>query len=126
MMPTGCWTYSQASGALRGPAAAIVGVGYSGTGAGLNNPAMQDVRDVGPLPCGWWTIGPAYEHPHLGTLTMDLTPDAGTNTYGRDDFRIHGDNAARNFSASKGCMVQDHGPRSQVAGSPVRRLYVTP
>ena len=37
---------------------------------------------------------------------MDLTPAAGTNTFGRGDFQIHGDNAQRNQSVSQGTLVK--------------------
>jgi hypothetical protein len=40
-------------------AGAVIGNGYSGREAGLNNPAMQD---VGPIPVGTWSIGPAFTH----------------------------------------------------------------
>jgi hypothetical protein len=43
------WTYKQSTGELDHNGAAI-GAGYSGHGAGLNNPAMQNVHDVGPIP----------------------------------------------------------------------------
>ena len=40
---------------------------------GKNNPAAQEVHDVGPLPQGQYTISPVHTIPHLG-LSMALTP----------------------------------------------------
>jgi hypothetical protein len=57
------WTYAQKSGELQqdGKPAAT---GYSGAGAGKNNPAMQNLHDVGPIPQGDWKIaGPPIDTP---------------------------------------------------------------
>ncbi|MGO9260313.1 MAG: hypothetical protein ACLQU1_29000 [Bryobacteraceae bacterium] len=50
------WTYNQLTGALSHNAQPA-GTGYSGMGPGKNNPAMQDVHDVGPIPKGKWHMG---------------------------------------------------------------------
>lgn len=116
------WTYSQTHGILSASGGIEVGVGYSGTGAGRNNPAMQAVHDVGPLPEGFYLIGPAYEHPKLGPLTMNLIPDIDNQMFGRSDFRMHGDNATHD--ASEGCIVMEHGVRLRLSQSTDRRLQV--
>ena len=116
------WSYQQSTGELLAAGGTHVGDGYAGHGAGRNNPAMQAVHNVGPLPCGFYTISPAHDHPKLGPLTMDLIPDTDNEMFGRDDFRVHGDNATHD--ASEGCIVLDHGVRLQVANSPDRRLLV--
>jgi hypothetical protein len=90
----------------------LVGAGYAGHGAGVNNPALIPERKIGPLPPGWYEIGPAYHHPRLGALTFNLTPDPHTEMFGRDLFRIHGDNKLRNRSGSYGCIVQDRPARN--------------
>lgn len=128
--PTGLyWEYSQSSGHLtyvdnqtgkRTPA----GTCYSGKGPGLNNPAMQNVPKVGPIPQGAWNIGPAYRHPILGPTTMNLVPKKETNTFGRTAFRMHGDNAQRNKSASEGCIVAPQCVRKKVSTSDDRDLKV--
>jgi lipoprotein-anchoring transpeptidase ErfK/SrfK len=83
-----------------------IATGYSGNGNGLNNPNMQNVADVGPIPRGTWTIGREYNSTTgLGNHMMDLTARAGTNTYNRGLFRIHGDNSAQNHTASHGCII---------------------
>ena len=106
------WTYNQTTGSLYLDGE-LVGTGYSGHAAGRNNPAMQDVADVGPLPVGLYTIGKAYSHPRLGPVTMNLTPDPLNRMFGRSAFRMHGDNVAHD--ASCGCVVQGYVTRSRVS-----------
>lgn len=120
------WTYSQSSGLLRSPLGEAIGLGYSGHAAGVNNPALQEVKDVGPIPQGRWTIGAASDLPHFGPLVMVLTPDALTDTFSRDGFMIHGDNAAMDHSASCGCIILSHEMRATIAKSTDRALVVTP
>lgn len=104
--------------------------GYSGYGAGLNNPAMQEQPFVGPIPQGIWTIGPQED---IVTNTgfrlpasMRLTPDLGTNTFNRGGFIIHGDNPARNRTASQGCPVFDRPTRNRIGRSGDNELRVVP
>ena len=121
------WTYSQGTGLLRDPTGAAISMsGYSGHGAGLNNPGMQEIPDVGPIPCGLWDIGPAQTVDHLGPLAMALTPRPETDSYGRSGFWLHGDNASENHSASCGCIVEAESVRSAVAVSVDRVLRVIP
>ena len=125
------WTYAQQTGALGNPAGAVIGNGYSGREAGLDNPAMQDVQDIGPIPVGTWSIGPAFTHALGGPVTMRLMPIAGTNTLGRDGFMTHGDTAVHaanptpDNSASHGCVVLARNLRDQIAASDDRSLIVT-
>jgi Protein of unknown function (DUF2778) len=97
------WTYSQTTGALAHDGCAI-GTGYSGHGDGLDNPAMEAVHSVGPLPRGPWRIGAWHDHPHLGPCVAALTP-IGHAPHCRSAFFIHGDNSAANHTASDGCIV---------------------
>lgn len=115
------WIYRQSDGSLTHNGA-LIGTGYSGNGDGKNNPAMQDVPFVGPAPEGGYTIGAAYSHPKLGPVTMNLEPDDENEMFGRNEFRIHGDNDAHD--ASDGCLVQDHDVRLRVSQSADRRLQV--
>ena len=116
--------YSQPTGQLSDDTGQLEGTGYAGNGAGWNNPAMQDVPDVGPLPVGEYTIGPAYRHPELGPLTMDLTPDPSNEMFGRSLFRMHGRRFVGDVGASKGCIVMDEPVRHAVASGADRRLRV--
>lgn len=102
------WTYSQNTGDLLDPKGNKVGTGYSGNGPGLNNPAMESVADVGPIPKGNYSIGPPYVHPTEGPYVMNLIPMLGTDTLGRSAFHIHGDNIKMDHSASKGCIILNH------------------
>jgi hypothetical protein len=98
------WAYQQSTGRLTRNGV-LIGVGYAGFGEGQNNPALQHVRDVGPLPCGVWRILPPQDPVRqLGPLAMPLEPMSG-EMFGRDDFLIHGDSTARNRTASTGCIV---------------------
>jgi hypothetical protein len=94
------WTFDRSSGGLDHDGV-LCGFGYSGHGAGINNPAMEQVHNVGPIPAGKWRIGPFFHHAEKGPLCADLTPIEGTDAFGRTGFLIHGDNAQMNRSASK-------------------------
>ena len=99
---------------------------YSGHGEGKNNPAMQSVPNVGPLPRGRWTFGPLEnDHPHLGPDVMPLTPVMGTVTFGRSGFFCHGDSISHPGDASDGCLILAHNVRLAVADSPDKDLLVT-
>lgn len=98
------WTYKQSTGDMLHDGENFA-TAYAGRREGLNNPAMQNVEKIGPLPQGRYKIGPAYQHPRLGSVCMNLEPDAANEMFGRSDFRIHGDNAWLDHSASEGCIV---------------------
>lgn len=108
------WTYQQRNGRLLHDAREVW-TGYAGCGEGLNNPAMQDVKGIGPLPQGLYTIGHPYAHEHLGPVCMNLTPDQHNLMFGRGDFRIHADNVHNNQSASEGCIVMPLAVRIKIA-----------
>lgn len=116
------WTYAQSTGELLKDGE-FQGTGYSGAGEGRNNPAMQAVPMVGPIPQGVYTIGPAYKDPHLGPVVMHLDPQPGTDDLGRSLFRIHGDNARHD--ASEGCVIIGPAIRAEIAASADRDLTVT-
>ena len=108
--------YSQTSGAwsLDG---LPVGTGYAGHLEGRNNPAMQEIRNVGPLPRGGYLIGAPYDHPTLGPHVMNLTPYPANEMYGRSLFRIHGDNPAHVGESSDGCIVLELAAREVISQS---------
>jgi RHS repeat-associated protein len=119
------WEYSQSTGQLSHNGTPVA-TGYAGRGPGLNNPAMQNVPNTGPLPQGGYTIGGMYNNPNTGPKTMNLTPMPGTETYGRSAFRIHGDNARGDHSASHGCIILPRGIRDLINSSGDRSLVVRP
>jgi hypothetical protein len=130
--PTGLfWEYAQGSGQLtyvdnQTGARSPVVAGYSGHGPGLNNPAMQNVRNVGPIPQGVYDIGSQRDSLRTGRGVLDLSPRLGTNTFGRTDFQFHGDNSRGDQSASRGCIVVPRSVRDQINNSSDRELRVIP
>lgn len=116
------WTYSQSTGELLKDGK-FQGTGYSGTGAGRNNPAEQATPDVGPIPQGDYIIGETYDDDHLGPCVMHLDAEDGTETFGRSLFRIHGDNARHD--ASHGCVILGPAIRQAIADSGDDTLRVT-
>jgi RHS repeat-associated protein len=110
-------TYSQFSGELT-CVNSITGqryahcFGYSGIGAGLNNPDAQDLPFVGPLPRGYYYVG--YPTRTKGPWTLPLTPFPSNQMYNRKDFLIHGDNFDLNHTASNGCIIEGKDCRKKI------------
>ena len=108
------WTYAQKTGDLS-QNGEVVGRGYSGFDNGKNNPAMQAVHDVGPIPQGEWTItGPPFNTAEHGPFVLRLEPASATNTFGRSGFLMHGDSIHAPGTASKGCIIMQRTLREQV------------
>jgi hypothetical protein len=118
------WTYKITSGALLNQNNIQVGLGYSGHGMGLNNPAMTNAPDVGPLPVGTYTIGRPMEDDHVGIFALPLTPDPSNQMFGRSAFFIHGDNPALNHTASDGCIILARAIRNDIANTADDTLIV--
>ena len=87
------------------------GIGYSGTGDGRNNPDMEDVPNVGPIPRGKYKIGQPYYSSRCGPICFPLEP-VGHDAHGRTDLRIHGDN--KTGDASQGCIILGRTIRSRI------------
>jgi hypothetical protein len=117
------WTYDSGTGALARNGG-LVGTGYSGNGPGLNNPRAQSVPDTGPIPQGYYTIGPFADRPVVGSFAAPLTPAPANEMFGRSDFYIHGDNPALNYTASEGCIILARPIREQIAASGDNDLQV--
>ncbi len=117
------WQYHQRTGALLRDGVSC-GTGYSGHGAGLNNPQRESEHGAGPIPRGRWRIGAFGDgHRDLGPLVASLTP-VDHDAHGRSAFFIHGDNAASNHSASHGCIVLARSLRRLIADSADHDLWV--
>lgn len=116
------WSWSQSEGVLYLDGSPVAR-GYSGRGEGRNNPAMQAVRGVGPVPAGRWRIGAPRTSSRTGPHVMDLTP-VGHDAEGRSAFQIHGDNAAGD--ASSGCIVLPRAVRERISRSGLSVIEVTP
>jgi RHS repeat-associated protein len=137
--PTGLdWVYSQGSGTLSwrsnttGQQAAIAGTGgafpagYSGSGVGVNNPALASLPFVGPIPTGTYSIGGPINSPSAGPFSLPLTPLQGMAAPWRDLFLIHGDNSRGNQTASEGCPILPLDVRKLIHASKDRVLQVVP
>ena len=120
------WTFCRLAGTFCDDAGALLtDAAYSGHGEGLNNPDLEAVPNVGPIPGGLWSIGrPRVPVDHLGPLAMPLTPAPGTDALGRTALFIHGDNAALDHSASDGCLILPHDVRARIAESDDAKLMV--
>ena len=100
--------------------------GYSGTGAGRNNPFTQDEESVGPVPRGPWRMTGDWHNkmPHPGKNVMDIYPLPGNDCDGTgrncNTFRIHGNNTRND--ASQGCIVMPPN-RTKIPSGEI--LYVT-
>lgn len=137
------WNYAQASGKFSHNGAEI-GVGYSGSGAGKNNPNAENEENEGPIPQGVYRIsgplctseqnggsvtpcpdcGGVTHHTH-GPYIFRLTPDPSNEMFGRSGFLIHGDSIAAPGTASKGCIIMGPAIRSQIRPSQDDGLTVT-
>lgn len=102
------FTYHQATGDMYFGSAKI-GTGHSGRDQGRNNPAMEGVHDVGPLPRNEYEIAAESSHVILGIVAMRLTPVGTGEMYGRAGFFIHAP------ELSEGCIVLDLNTRCTVA-----------
>ncbi|HKT87193.1 MAG TPA: tlde1 domain-containing protein [Candidatus Sulfotelmatobacter sp.] len=82
--------------------------GYSGHAEGVNNPAMESIHNVGPLPSGIYDLDAPLDHSQLGPFAIPLIPHAENEMYGRNGFYIHGDEVAHAGEelASHGCIIQ--------------------
>ena len=74
---------------------------------GRNNPALQDVANVGPIPRGRYHIGP------FGDYTAPLTPYPDTDTFGRIGlfFRV-----LKNGFDSGGSIIIDEDTKRLIIG----------
>jgi hypothetical protein len=118
------WSYAQKSGELQQDGRHVA-TGYSGAGRGKNNPEMQQVHNVGPIPQGDWTIaGPPVNTAEHGPYVLALKPATDTNTFGRSGFLMHGDSVQLPGSASQGCIILPRPVREEVWNSGDRDLQV--
>lgn len=109
------WKYSQTTGRLETPEGKLACIGYAGNGLGKNNPKMQHMESIGPLPRGFYKIGLPYESRQVGPFALPLTPFPENKMYGRGAFRIHGDSIKHPGTASKGCIIAPRKVREEMA-----------
>lgn len=118
------WKYLSNSGKLVSPSGSILGTGYSGKDEHKNIPYSESIHDLGPIPRGLYTIGPAHDTSTHGLLVLGLVPAKTNEMYGRSGFLIHGDSLEHPGEASNGCIVLNHALRETIAKSGVKRLRV--
>lgn len=121
--------YEQSTGRWTHPEHGTFGVFFSGyddgdgvaePGEGKNDPSMQAVKSVGPLPRGIYRIGTPFHHQTCGPFSMRLTPEPGTDTLGRSGFLIHGG------KKSLGCILAPRVARLAIWGSGDLLVEVVP
>ena len=117
------WTYDQSSGQIFHDGK-IVGTGYAGNGEGKNNPALQQVPNVGPIPRGSYRIGPPHDTPNHGPFVLALTEDPANEMFGRAGFLIHGNSIKEPGTASHGCIILARALREKIYLSDDRMLEV--
>lgn len=129
-MPVNC-TYSQRTrrvscrDAATGRALFNV-MGYSGTGAGRDNPAENGTPYVGPTPRGVWQIGAAVPGSRKGPNSIRITHTGGEAFPAgreRNTFLIHGNNRAND--ASEGCSILGPAQRQIIVNNGGGTLTVT-
>lgn len=124
------WVYEITSGRLSkvgdDGSVTLAGIGWAGQGVGKNNPGACNLRNVGPIPPGWYTIGGPVDDPHTGKFSIPLWPDPSNDMMGRSGFRMHGANARDPEHSSEGCIIQQRPTREAVHASGCNRLQVIP
>lgn len=123
------WYWHQGRGVLTRDGE-IISRGYSGKGRGKNNPALEGIRGLGPIPRGLWRIKNVYNSANVGpyALTLhavDIKPDDDIHQVtGRSAFRIHGDSIKNPGDASNGCIILPRKIREKIWQSGDRDLMV--
>ena len=123
------WTYVQKTGELLRDGSHVA-LGYSGfdnpeTGQrGKNNPELERVEEVGPIPVGKYLIGTPHDTLTHGPFVLPLTPDPGNEMFGRSAFLMHGDSVVAPGTASRGCIIMSRAVRREVAASGDKVLRV--
>ncbi len=104
------WRWDQSAGELTHDGK-FVSKGYSGKARGKNNPALQGVPGIGPIPQGRWRFGAPYNSTNVGPYVLpihavDAAPgDDIHQPTGRSAFRCHGDSITAPGTASRGCII---------------------
>lgn len=119
------WTFEQSTGLLFDPSGNRVACGYAGRDAGKNNPDMQDVKGIGPLPRGMYVASAPVDDQVVGKYAMRLTPSPTNEMFGRTSFFLHGDSAENPGLASHGCIVASRAVREKFWLSGDHNIQVT-
>ena len=106
--------YNQSTGVLTTNENKFIAEGYAGHGLGKNNPSMESVKMVGPLPKGRYMVGKPYDSSNTGPFTLALIPDPKNKMYARSGFAIHGDSISAPGTASHGCIIMPRNIRESI------------
>ncbi len=123
------WVWRQSTGELL-QGGKLISRGYSGAARGRNNPALQGVAGIGPIPRGRWRMVEVYNSRRVGPFTItvhaldETRPDDTHEATGRSAFRIHGDSIRAPGAASKGCIILPRAIREMMWRSGNRELEV--
>ena len=117
------WKYEQATGRMLLDDKYFA-TGYSGAREGKNNPDMQDVANVGPLPRGNYSIDAPVDTVTHGPYVLRLEPAAENEMFGRAGFLIHGDSVVHPGTASEGCIILARAIRERIWKSGDHKLAV--
>ncbi len=82
------WEYKVSTGVLSHNGEFVANC-YSGAGESKDKPECERQRNKGPIPRGIYFISGWNNHKSAEAIILE--PIAGTNTFGRDHFQIHGD-----------------------------------
>jgi len=116
------WEYSQSTGDLRFNGVKVYR-GYAGKGTAKNQPIMEHLRNLGPIPKGRYETQAPRTSARMGPYVLPLVP-IGHNARGRTDFQIHGDSRSNPGSASNGCIIMPRSIRERIWKSGIRSLIV--
>lgn len=117
------WRFEQSTGHLY-LNDQFVASGYSGFPPYQNDPKSEQVKSLGPIPKGRYHIGAPYDSPNVGPFALPLEAYPETMTFGRGDFRIHGDSRLSPGFASHGCLIFPRQVRELIAKSEDKVLEV--
>lgn len=96
----------------------LIGRGYSGHSLFLNDEQMTHMKSAGPIPKGLWHLADWEDHhKKLGNIVVHLVADLLTQTFGRSEFFIHGDNIKMDHTASDGCIILSESLRKMLKNS---------
>lgn len=123
------WIYKQSTGVLLStsvlPIGFVMGQGYSGFGNSKNNSNDEHIKDVGPIPQGYYNINTLILATDThGPYVLILLPDPNNIMFGRSGFLIHGDSIEHPGNASKGCIILPRDVRVKIWTSDDHRLQV--
>jgi len=118
------WIYQQATGKMLDESGEMIGRGYSGFRDGKNNPHLEMIHSVGPIPCGLYSIQAPRDTRSHGPYVLPLQPDSENEMFGRDEFLIHGDSIKSPGTASLGCIIISRDVREKLWMTGDRRLKV--